>query len=137
MTEIVIPASGNWKLSVFIESKDDESYTPGTLEIKNGNTLIGVINTNTQILTVSLNKNDKISIINKQPISIKVIYFSLNLLNGVPNSQCDINYIRVNFNLINLEVFNLIFCKLLSIIITFIFTIYTFINIYYLINHTD
>jgi len=82
----VIPASGNWKLSVFIESKDDESYTPGTLEIKNGNTLIGVINTNTQILTVSLNKNDKISIINKQPISIKVIYFSLNLLNGVPNS---------------------------------------------------
>jgi len=84
LTEIVIPASGNWLLTVILNSV---FYTSNTLAIKKNGIQIEKISSETEIFDTILSKNDKITIVNisKAELNISKIVITFKLLNGVPN----------------------------------------------------
>ena len=84
LTEIVIPASGNWLLTVIVNS---DSYTPNTLAIKKNGIQIEKISSETEFFDTILSKNDKITIVNisKAELNISKIVITFKLLNGVTN----------------------------------------------------
>jgi len=84
LTEIVIPASGNWLLTVIVTSN---FYPPNTLAIKkNGKEIEQLFDISEQFFQI-LSKNDKITIVNisKAELNISKIVITFKLLNGVTN----------------------------------------------------